>query len=153
MLIYMVIIILLGLALVNAVRAVIVSTRIRREAPEDFKYRQTHGMIDASATENDFTKAFKRSHGARGSVYAAVTLFSAAILTPPLLAFISISYDFIWRMTGQDRAFEPGYLVWQFILFGSVIGGWCLIGYIGARLYYKNLPGSLETEIAAQMRK
>lgn len=152
MLIYTVIAILLILGAINAVRAFLVGSRIPGEAREDYAYRLKNDMIDPTVTEPQFLNAYKRSHGARGSIFIAATLFSAAALTPPLLALISISYDFIWRMGGQERAFEPGYLVWQFILFGAIIAGWAFIGYVGARLYYKNLPGSLETEIAAQQR-
>ena len=150
MLVYMVIGVMLLIAAVNAVRALLISARVGTEAREDFAYRKKNAMIDPGVTEEAFIKAYRRSHGARGAIYGAATLFIAAALTPPMLALISISYEYLWRWNGQQRAFEPGYLVWQFILFGSVIAGWALIGHIGARFYYRNLPGSLETELAAQ---
>lgn len=153
MLVYMVIAVMLFIAAVNAVRAVFISARVTGEAREDYTYRKAHDMIDPGVSEDRFIKAYKRCHGARGPIYGALTLLAAAVLTPPLLAFISISYEYLWRWTGQDRAFEPGYLVWQFILFGCVIGGWALIGHIGARLYYRNLPKPLESELATETNR
>jgi len=152
MLIYMIIAVLLLAAFVNAVRAVIIMRRVKGEAISEYDYRRANDMVDSDISRDDFLAAYKRSHGARGPVYAAVTLFTAAVLTPPMLALISISYEYLWRWNGQERAFEPGYLVWQFILFGCVIAGWALIGHIGARLYYRNLPGSLEAELAGLKR-
>jgi hypothetical protein len=74
-------------------------------------------------------------------------LLLLSVLTWPLLKSLELIFEYGWRWGGQDRAYEPGYLVWQFMLFGGVIVGWAVIVYWGARLYHRGAPQGLSVEI------
>ena len=147
MLIFMIMGVALFLAAVFAVRALLIIRGLPGEAKSEYDHRKAAKMISADVTETDFISAYKRVHGARSALYAAGTLFAVAALTPLLLRLLEFLYNLLWIVGGQQREFEPGWLVWQFMLFAGVIAGWALIGFIGARFYYAKLPGSLEMEL------
>jgi len=147
MLIYTIVGIALVLAVILGLRAVLGSRPLDAEARQDFRFREAEGLNDGKLTEDQYAKAYRRFHGPRGAAYASVTLFGIALLTAPLLGILSLLFEYGWRLGGQQREFEPGYLVWQFMLFMGMIAGWAILGWIGARFYHRSAPVSLQAEM------
>ena len=114
-------------ALGVTVRAVFAWVTLGREAASDYKYRWDQGMIPTSVTEEQFVRAYRRSNGPRSAIYLAGTLWAVLLATPVLAKLLE----------------------WAFFIFFGLMAGWALIGYIGARQYYRRAPGRLEEELAA----
>lgn len=140
----------LFLAVIFAFRAFLGYRVIERDAAADYRYKAANDMVSIDVTQDHYVKAYRRLHGPRGSAYIAISLLATTVLTLPLLGLLSFLFEYAWRLGGQDRAFEPGYLVWQFMIFGGMIVGWSLIAYFFARRYYKSAPISFEDELNCQ---
>lgn len=136
-------------ALVATIRAGLGWVGLGREAAEDYAYRRAHGMVPPSVGEAEFVQTYRRVNGPRTATYLAGTLWAVLLATPVLAKILEVALDALWQASGQSRVFEPGYLVWAFFIFFGLMAGWALIGYAGARLYYRRAPGRLEDELAA----
>jgi hypothetical protein len=139
-------------ALAFTVRAVIGVLSVGREADADFAYRKDQNMLPARVDRATFVKTYKRVNGPRVSLHAAPALWGALLATP----FIAIGLEFLleqlWQATDRSRVFEPGYLVWQFFIFFSLMGAWAGIGWIAARRYHATAPGRFEDELRAALK-
>ena len=138
----------LMLSVVFTLRAVTGYRGLSDEAKQEYQFRREDGLMSDAVSETQFVEAYRRAHGPRGAVYFALTLVFVAVMTWPLLVAMEWGYEYLWRWSGQPREFEPGYLVWQFMLFGGLITGWALSAFLGARAYYRGVTGSLDDEIA-----
>lgn len=136
------------LALIFGLRAMTGYRGLSDEARREYRFRREDGLLDGSVSEDQFVTAYRRSHGPRSAVYVALTFIFVAAMTWPLLVAMEWGYEYLWRWSGQPREFEPGYLVWQFMLFGGLIAGWACSAFLGARVYYSGVAGSLEDELA-----
>jgi hypothetical protein len=148
-------VIITALLLVAVICAVIARLGYRAlgaAARKDYAYKTEHDMVGSAVDEAGYVRAYSRVHAPRRAAYMAGTLALMALLTGPFLALLTFVFEYSWRLGGQDRAYEPGYLVWQFMLFGSVIAGWAFIAFLGARRYYKRLPATLDGEIAKEWK-
>ena len=147
MLIYLIVGIALTLSVILALRAIIGYAPLLREGKQEYRLHVKQGLTFGELTEAQYAKAYRRFHGPRSAVYACLTLVVIALMTAPLLGLLSLVFEYGWRLGGQQRTFEPGHLVWQFMLFMGMIAGWALIGFIGARLYYKKAHMSFDNEL------
>ncbi|MEE9347210.1 MAG: hypothetical protein V3U82_03380 [Robiginitomaculum sp.] len=143
---------LLAVAAIAAVIALIGYRALGPAARRDYAYKSKHNILGDPVDEAGYVRAYGRYHAPRRAAYIAGTLVLMALLTAPFLAFLTFMFEYSWRLGGQERAYEPGYLVWQFMLFGAVIAGWALVAFLGARRYYKFLPTSLDVEIAKEFK-
>lgn len=137
----------LGLAAIFASKYALSLRGLSDIASEEYDHRVGKGYDFNGASKAAFVRAYRRVYGPRASLYCAVTLLLLSVLTWPLLKSLELLFEYGWRWGGQDRAYEPGYLVWQFMLFGGLIVGWALIVYWGARLYHRGAPQGLSVEI------
>lgn len=153
MLVYGVLGFALLLTVIFAIKAIITLRGLTQEAQSDYAYRSAKGLETYGADEADYIRGYRRFHGPRGSLFAAATLLGLTALTMPWLKVLEVLYEYAWRWGGQDRAYEPGYLVWQFMLFGGLIIGWALMVYFGARTYHRGAPKSLAAEIKKEIEK
>jgi len=138
----------IAFAFIFGLRALTGYRGLSDEARREYHFRREDGLLDSRVSERQFVKAYRRAHGPRGAVYIALTLIFVAVMTWPLLVAMEWGYEYLWRWSGQPREFEPGYLVWQFMLFGGLIAGWAGSAFLGARVYYRRIAGSLEDELA-----
>lgn len=137
-----------ALAFIFGLRAMTGYRGLSDDARREYHFRREDGLLDETVSEAQFVSAYRSAHGPRGAIYFALTLIFVALMTWPLLVALEWGYEYLWRWSGQPREFEPGYLVWQFILFGGLIAGWAGSAFLGARLYYSGVSGSLEDELS-----
>lgn len=138
-------------ALIYGVRAFIGFRNVARDAEADYAFKSDQNMIDSRLDQEGYIRAYKRFHNPRGLLYMASGMSAILILTAPALLLIQTLLNQLWIYSGRSRVFEPGFLVWQFIIFFSVIGVWAAIAYCTARQFHKNSPISLRDELLREM--
>ncbi|WP_017931251.1 hypothetical protein [Robiginitomaculum antarcticum] len=146
--ILVVITICLVVAFIFALRTFTGYRGLTAEALREYNYRREDGLVPTNVTETQFVTAYRRAHGPRGAAYIAITMIGVCLITPVLLIAMQWGYEYLWRWSGQPREFEPGYLVWQFMLFGGLLAGWAVTAFMGARIYYRGASGTLDDELA-----
>ena len=145
------IIILAVIGLVYALRAFLGYRNVARDAEEDYNYKHPQGMIDKRLSKAGYIRAYKRFHNPRGSAYVAGAIAAILILTWPAMALLEFILEQAWQLSGRSRAIEPGFLVWQFIVFFSVIGFWVFIASKAARRYHRYAPVTFRDEMIKEM--
>ena len=124
-------------AILSLLRAAIGYVGVRRDGSADFHYRKDQGLLPRGLDDaDDFSAAYKQAHGPRGALFFGIGAAIAAALTYPILGIWVFIFEHGWRLAGQPREFEPGYLVWQFMLFGAMIVTYAMIAWLTARLYH-----------------
>jgi len=140
-----------GIALVYGLRAFLGYRAVAKDAEADYDYKIMEGMLDKRLTREGYVRAYKRFNNPRSTAFVGIGMASILLLTVPAMIVIQFIYEHLWRLGGQSRTFEPGFLVWQFTLFFSMIGVWTGIGYLTARRYHRNSPISLRDEIIKEL--
>jgi len=141
------------IGVVYGIRAYIGYKAVARDAEEDYNYKHPQGMIDKRLSKDGYIRAYKRFHNPRGSVYVASGIAAILILTGPAMAVLEFVLEQIWQLSGRPRSIEPGFLVWQFIIFFSVIGFWVFIASKTARRYHRYAPVTFRDELLKEMDK
>lgn len=136
-----------------AVRIWLGYRNLTSEAVTDFEYKRDQKMLDADYGQAAYVRAYRRLHAPRGAAYVLGILLACAALTFPMLGIMTFLFEYGWRLGGQDRTFEPGYLVWQFMLLAGLIIGWAMIAWYGARRYYRKSPGTMKDELETAKRE
>ncbi|MEM7727997.1 MAG: hypothetical protein AAF311_01850 [Pseudomonadota bacterium] len=131
-------------ALAFSVRALFGWAGLSREAREDYAYRRDQGMIPATVGEDAFVAIYRRVNGPRSATYVAATLWGVLLATPVIAKVLEILLDGLWRLSGRSRVFEPGYLVWAFLIFFGLLAAWAALAYLAARRYHRHAPARLE---------
>jgi len=139
------------IALIYGVRAFIGYRNVARDAEADYTYRREQNMLNPKLDKDGYMRAYKRFNNPRGLAHVASGLAAILILTAPALLLIQILLHQLWLFTDKSRVFEPGFLVWQFIIFFSLIGVWAVIAYITARRFHRGTPISLKDEILKEL--
>jgi len=124
---------------------------VARDAEEDYDYKQPQGMIDSRLSREGYIRAYKRSHNPRRAAYIAGTIAAILVLTWPAMAVVDFILEQLYQATGRSRVFEPGFLVWQFLIFFSMIAVWVTIASTGARRYHRYAPISFRDEMIKEM--
>ncbi len=141
------------IGLVYALRAFLGYRNVARDAEADYKYKQPEGMIDTRLSKDGYIRAYKRFHNPRGSAYVAGAIAAIIILTGPAMALLGFILEKIWQLSGRPRNIEPGFLVWQFIIFFSIIGFWVFIASRAARRYHRFAPVTFRDEMIKEMEE
>ena len=141
------------IALIYGVRAFLGYRQVARDAEEDYAFKSGEGMIDARLSREGYIRAYKRFYAPRSKAYIAAALGAVLALTAPALAVISFALEQLWIATGRDPIYQPGFFVWQFMIFFSIIGIWAATVYFIARRYYANVPVSFNQEQEKEMGK
>jgi len=131
------------IGLVYALRAFIGYRAVARDAEDDYNYKQPQGMIDKRLSKEGYIRAYKRFHNPRGPAYVAAAVGAILVLTWPAMALLELVLEQAWQLSGRSRVIEPGFLVWQFIIFFSIIGIWVAISYVVSKRYHRLAPGTL----------
>ncbi len=98
-------------------------------------------------SEDQFTRAFMRSHGARGQRYMAAALTVVTLGTPVLMTALRNIWLLFWELAGRPPYYQEGLLIWAFYFFFALVGAWAAIAGIAARLYHRRAPGPLDDEL------
>lgn len=137
--------------LVYGLRAFLGYRSVARDAQSDYDYKQPQGMIDARLSREGYIRAYKRFHNPRGSAYVAGAIAAILILTGPAMALLEFILEQVWQLSGRPRSIEPGFLVWQFIIFFSVIGFWVFIASRAARRFHRYAPVTFRDEMLKEI--
>ena len=140
-------ILMAALALIFGLRAALGWVRVRKDARDDYVYKQGNNMMPGALTQSDYEKIYCRVYGPRGPIYVAAAMVGILVLTPLAMIAFEFLLNWIYNLSGQNRVIEPGYLVWQFFLFFGMIAVWVTIGYVASRRYHQTTPGSLQFEM------
>lgn len=144
-------ILIASIALLYGLRAFLGYRAVARDAEADYEYRKSEGMVDKRLSREAYVRAYKRYNNPRSTAFVGIGMAAILLLTVPAMLVIQFIYKNLWALTGQSRVFEPGFLVWQFTLFFSMIGIWTAIGYVTARRYHRYAPISLRDEMLKEM--
>lgn len=142
---------LLLIGLFYGVRAFMGFRNVAKEAVEDYTYKKERGMLDPQLSEQGYIRVYKQLHNPRRPAYIAAAIFMILVFTWPIMAVLSVLLEQFYQLTGRNRVFEPGFLVWQFSIFFGMIFSWTGIAYFMARRYHMRAPGTLAYETEQQI--
>ncbi len=128
------------IAAIYTVRAIRGYRRVAEDAESDYAFRQREGLLGGWESHSAYVQDYRRYHAPRGLAYVAGAMIVILLLTYPVFTFINFALEQLWIATGRSDVVYPGYLVWQFMIFFSVIGFWGLIIYLTARRYHRRAP-------------
>ena len=135
------------IAVIFALRAFLAWYFIRRDAQEDYKYKQANGMVPDAVDRENYERIYRKVYSPRGPIHIAAAMIGILLVTPFAMWAFEKGFDLLYNLSGQSRVIEPGFLVWHFFLFFGMIAVWVLVAYIVARHYHKTTPGSLQFEL------
>jgi len=141
------------IGLAYGLRAFLGFLTVARDAQEDYDYKQERGMLDDRISREGYIRVFRRLHNPRRPAYIAAGIFTILILTWPIMAILSVLLEQIYQLSGRNRVFEPGFLVWQFCIFFGIIFSWTSIAYAIARRYHRLSPGTAKYETEQQIQQ
>ncbi|MGF1461834.1 MAG: hypothetical protein ACFB2Z_01440 [Maricaulaceae bacterium] len=153
---------LLGLGAIAAgLRAWLGYRGLQAEAQAEWPvFAQRFPQDAAGVNAEGFIKAYARAHGPRGFVYLAIALGIVMLVTPLALTLTYGVWGLLYQIIiagygGPDAvpprvvaAFEPGYLLAQFVLFFGCAGAWVGSLWFLIRRFHRNRPGKLAEELA-----
>jgi hypothetical protein len=132
------------------IRAFLGYRSVARDAEADYIYKTQNGMDNPRLSKEGYIRAYKRFYNPRGSLYIAATLTAMMVLLPVTLTIIQFLLEQLYQLTGRSRVVEPGFLVWQFFIYFLLLMSFAGIAYVGARLYHKRAPGTLNQEMESE---
>lgn len=135
------------IALTYGLRAIVGYRQVNRDADDDYAYKSREGMIPKGVSRDAYIRAYRRFHAPRSTAYVAGAMSAILLLTYPILVITQFMLERFWIWSGRSIVIEPGFLVWQFMIFFIIIGTWAGIGYISARQYHSRAPISFEQEL------
>ena len=134
-------------AATHALRAFLGYRRVREDSRAEHAYRAAEGMVGGELPYEDFESAYMRANGPRSLAFMAIGFGAIVFLTFPILRVADLLMKGVWRLSGEDRTFEPTFLVYQFGIFFLVIASWAAIGFLTARAYHNNDALSFDEEL------
>ena len=134
-------------ALFFGVRAWLGYRRLHSDAVSDWDYLVCENMQDLRLSKDAYVRAYKKVNAPRAVLYLAATIAVIAAMTIPALALINGGLWTFWLLTEKSRDFEPGYLVWQFFIYFSLVAIWVIVALLAARRYHSKSPGLLRDQI------
>jgi len=137
----------LCVGLVFGLRSLLTRLQVRADARSDYAYKTEQDMLPQGLNQADYEKIYMRVYGPRYQTYMFFGVMAILIGSPIAMYILQQGLNMAYHMSGQNRAIEPGYLVWQTLLFFSLIFIWVGIGYVVARIYHSKTPGNLQYEI------
>lgn len=140
--------ILIGaLALIFGLRAFFAWMAVSRDAKADYAYKQANGMVPDVLDRENYEQIYRRVYSPRGPIHVAGAMIAILLVTPLAMKLFELGFNLLYNLSGQSRVIEPGYLVWHFFLFFSMIAVWVGVAYLAARRYHRTMPGSLQYEM------
>jgi len=138
---------ILCVALIFGFRSFFSHLQVRADARSDYIYKTEQKMLPAGLKQADYERIYIRVYGPRSQTYMFYGIMAILVGSPIAMYILQLVLNMIYHLSGQNRVIEPGYLVWQLLLFFSLIFIWVGIGYVVARIYHSKTPGNLQYEI------
>ena len=138
------------LALIYGVRAFLGYRQVAQDAEEDYAFKSKEGMVDPRLSREGYIRAYKRYYSPRSKAYIAAAFIAVLALTAPAFAVINFALEQLWIATGRDPIYQPGFLVWQFMIFFGILATWATTVYFIARRYYAKPPVSFKRELVRE---
>jgi len=135
------------LALIFALRALLAWQVVRRDARSDYAYKHANGMVPDAIDRGNYERIYRKVYNPRGPIHVAGAMIAILLVTPIAMKVFEVVFNLIYNLSGQNRVIEPGFLVWHFFLFFSMIAVWVSVAYLAARQYHRTSPGSLQFEL------
>lgn len=128
----------------------VATASLRRDAREEYASR----AVDRAHTiegvdEAGFVRIYVDGYAPRWTIYAALTLFAAMLITAPAVMVLLGLWNWITAFFSAGDVFAPGYYPWMFYLFFGLVGAWAFCGFVAARFHHQRAPESFN---AALMR-
>ncbi len=139
------------IALIYAFRTLLGYIRVAKDAEEDFAFKVKEGFIESATPKDAYVRAYRRFHAPRSTAYIAAAMSAVLVLTYPAFVIMQVVFERVWFFTGRSDVFHPGYLVWQFMIFFTVIALWGGISYVTAREFHRRAPISFNKELERQL--
>lgn len=135
------------LALILGLRSWLGRRQVRADARADYAYKVEQNMIPAGLSLDGYETIYMRVHGPRAQSYMFLGAMAILIGTPIAMFILQQGLNMFYNLSGQSRIIEPGFLVWQFLIFFGLLITWAGIAYLVARRYHSRSPGHLQYEI------
>ncbi|PHR61212.1 MAG: hypothetical protein COA43_04330 [Robiginitomaculum sp.] len=121
--------------------------KLAGDAAADWDYKLANNMQDLRLTKEAYIRAYRKVNAPRFPLYMAAGAGLILLLTPVVFSLINLGLYGVWIFSDKSRVFEPGYLVWTFSIFFSLIGAWAFIGASVARRFHAKAPGPIRDEL------
>jgi len=123
------------------VRWFVATASLRRDAREEYAGR----LIDRAHTiegvdEAGFVRIYVDGYAPRWTVYAAIALIAAILITAPAVMGLLGFWNWITGFVSASDVFAPGYYPWMFYMFFGLVGAWALCGFVAARFHHQRAP-------------
>ena len=133
------------IGVIAALRAAIGYRTVRADALEDHAYRQRENMRGGEVDTATYSDAFLRVHAPRATAYLAAGMGLVILLTFPILRIADLIMKGVWELSGRDRTWEPGFLVYQFGILFFLVFFWALVALVVAKTYHSGTVDRVET--------
>ena len=141
------------IALIFVIQLVLRWAALRREAREEWVDLSTNTPEQVSGVrEEDFHRAYLRTHGPNGATLAAAVVGLNAALTPFALVVLMSVWHAGWIANGRPPMFSETTLVWQFYLFFGLIAIWGGVAFWFARVFHRRGRVTLDAELQRLVR-
>jgi len=138
---------ILFFAIIQGVMAYLGYRRVREDARAEYDFRKSENMRGSELSFEKFEAAYLRVNAPRARAHTAAAMIAIVLLSPISLRLADLIMKGVHFISGEDRAFEPPFLVYQVGVFFLVIASWALIGYIAARRHHSGTAISFDEEI------
>ena len=123
------------------VRWFVSTARLREDARLEYAERlKDRAHIIEGVSEAVFVKIYVDGYAPRWTVYAALALISAILITPFAVMALLAFWDWIVAYVGASDVFAPGYYPWMFYMFFALVGAWAFCGFVAARFHHQRAP-------------
>ena len=146
---FVIIVALTGLFML--IRGLLAFRQVAEDAEADYDYKSGEGMLESDITREQYIRAYRRYYAPRKYIYAGAGLLFILILTPLLFSLFGVVSMWLWDLAGRPQSYTPTLLVWQFLMFFSMLAMWAGIAYQLAKLYHKNTPRTLRDEMMREV--
>ena len=123
---------------VFAIQAMVEMRRVREDAKLDHDFRTSRGMKGGEQALDVYERAYIKVHAPRKQMHIATLCFLLALTTPLILRAADLLMTGIYSLSGDDRTFEPTFLVYQFGIYFLTIMFWAFMALFVARHFHQN---------------
>jgi len=135
----------LGVSGLLLVRWALAVASLRADARQEYRGRQAdRAQTIAGVSEADFIRIYTDGHSPRWTIYAAMSLIGAILVTPPAVFGLIAFWRWITAFTDAGEWFAIGYYPWMFYMFFGLVAAWAFCGFIAARLHHQRAPESFQ---------
>jgi len=106
-------IIMAGVAFIFGCRAFFAWLTVKQDAAADYTYKHANGMLPDALSREDYEAIYRRVYAPREAIYVAAGMLAVLLVTPIAMIIFEFGLNWIYNLSGQNRAIEPGFLAWH----------------------------------------